>query len=173
MRESEVVDRIGERLEGLLSDIPFLKAGQAITQMSLEGVRPDLLFEVMAGNRPSKIIVEVKSTGEPRQARYAIQQLREYLARIEDAYGVLAAPYISNDTARLCKVNGVGYIDLAGNCFLNFNQVYIEQRNYPNPTVEKRQVRSLFASRSSRVLRAMLANPRRPWQVQELAEEAM
>lgn len=172
MRESEVVDKIRERLEGLLSDIPFLEAGQPITQMYLEGVRPDLLFEVMAGNRPSKIIVEVKSVGEPRQVRYSIQQLREYLIRIEDAYGVVAAPYISNDTARLCKGNSVGYIDLAGNCFLNFDKVYIEQKNYPNPTVERRQLRSLFTPRSSRILRAMLANPRRPWQVQELAEEA-
>ncbi len=172
MKESEVVDRIRERLERLLSDIPLLDAGQPIEQMSLEDARPDLLFEVMAGNRPWKIIVEAKSVGEPRQVRYAIQQLREYLARTEDAYGVVAAPYISNDTARLCKENGMGYIDLAGNCFLNFDQVYIEQKNYPNPTVEKRQLRSLFTPRSSRVLRVMLANPRRSWQVQKLAQEA-
>jgi len=172
MKEQEVVDRIRERLEALLSDIPFLEVGQPIMRMSLENRQPDLLFEVMAGNRPSKIIVEVKSVGEPRQVRYAIQQLREYLVWIEDAYGVVAAPYISNDTTRLCKENGVGYVDLAGNCFLNFGQVYIQQKNYPNPTVEKRQLRSLFTPRSSRVLRVMLVNPRRSWQVQELAEEA-
>jgi hypothetical protein len=172
MREPEVIDRIRERIEGLLSDIPLLDAGQVIVRMSLEDARPDLLFEVMAGNRPWRIIVEVKSVGEPRQVRYAIQQLREYRARTEDAYGVIAAPYISNDTARLCKGNGMGYIDLAGNCFLNFDQVYIEQKNYPNPTVEKRQLRSLFTPKSSRVLRVMLANPRRSWQVQKLAQEA-
>ncbi|MEA3368560.1 MAG: type IV toxin-antitoxin system AbiEi family antitoxin, partial [Planctomycetota bacterium] len=172
MRQSEVVDRIRERLEGLLSDVPLLDAGQAITQMSLEDAHPDLLFKVMAGNQPWEIIVEAKSVGEPRQVRYAIQQLREYLVRTEDAYGVIAAPYISGDTARLCKGNGVGYIDLAGNCFLNFDQVYIEQKNYPNPTVEKRQLRSLFTPRSSRVLRVMLANPWRSWQVQKLAQEA-
>jgi hypothetical protein len=126
----------------------------------------------MIGSHPSKIIVEVKSVGEPRQVRYAIQQLKEYLARIEDAYGVVAAPYITNDTARLCKENGVGYIDMAGNCFLSFDQVYIEQKNYPHPTVERRQLRSLFTPRASRLLRVMLANPRRSWQVQELAEEA-
>ncbi len=172
MREAEVVDRIRERLERLLNDVPLVDAGQVITQMSLEGARPDLLFEVMAGNQPWKIIVEAKSVGEPRQVRYAIQQLREYVARTKDAYGVVAAPYISNDTARLCKENGVGYIDLAGNCFLNFDQVYIEQKNYPNPTVEKRRLRSLFTPRSSRVLRVMLVNPRRSWQVQKLAQEA-
>jgi len=172
MKESEAIDRIQERFEDLLNNIPFLKTRQTVAEMSMEGVRPDLLFEVRARNRSTKIIVEVKSVGEPRQARYAIQQLREYLGRIDNAYGVVAAPYISNDTARLCKENAVGYIDLAGNCFLNFDQIYVEQKNYPNPTVEKRQVRSLFTPRSSRILRVMLANPGRSWRVQELAEEA-
>jgi len=172
MKESEVTDRIQQRFEALLNDIPFLKRKETVRQTPVEGLCPDLLFEVSARNRPSKIIVEVKSLGEPRQARYAVQQLREYLTRIENAYGVVAAPYISNDTARLCKENAVGYIDLAGNCFLNFDQIYIEQKNYPNPTPEKRRVRSLFTPRSSRILRVMLANPRRSWQVQELAQEA-
>ena len=172
MREPETINRVKERIGALLSDIPYLKVGQPLPQTPIKGVHPDLLFELMVGNRPTKIIVEVKSVGEPRQVRYAIQQLREYLALIDDAYGVVAAPYISNDTARLCKENGVGYIDLAGNFFLNFDQIYIEQKNYPNPTVEKRQLRSLFTPRSSRILRVMLANPGRSWQVQELAKEA-
>ena len=172
MRELEVTDRIRERIGSFLNDIPFIELKRPIAQMPLEDVRPDLLLEVMVGKRPSKIVIEMKSVGEPRQVRYAIQQLREYLARIENAYGVVAAPYISNDTARLCKENGVGYMDLAGNCFLNFDQVYIEQTNYPNTNVEKRRLRSLFTPRSSRVLRVMLVNPRRSWQVQELAREA-
>ena len=172
MKELEVEDGIRVRIEDLLGDIHFIELGQALTQTSLESVRPDLLFEAMVGSHLYKIIVEVKSVGEPRQVRYAIQQLKEYLARIEDAYGVVAAPYITNDTARLCKENGVGYIDLAGNCFLNFDQVYIEQRNYPNSTRENRPLRSLFTPKASRLLRVMLANPGRSWQVQELAKEA-
>ncbi|MFO7773839.1 MAG: type IV toxin-antitoxin system AbiEi family antitoxin [Dehalococcoidia bacterium] len=172
MKEQETLERIRERLQALLGDVSFLKVGQPIMRMPLANRQPDLLFEVRAGNRVSKIIVEVKSRGEPRQVRYAIQQLREYLARVEDVYGVVAAPYISNDTGRLCRENGMGYVDLAGNCFINFGQIYIEQKNYPNPIVEKRQLRSFFSPRSSRVLRVMLLNPRRSWQVQELAEEA-
>ena len=91
---------------------------------------------------------------------------------MKDAYGVVVAPYISNDTARLCRENGVGYIDLAGNCFLGFDQIYVELKNFPNLTVEKRQLRSLFTPKSSRILRVMLANPRRSWMVKDLAKEA-
>jgi hypothetical protein len=134
--------------------------------------QPDLLLEVTVGNCRRRIMVEVKSPGEPRQVRYAIQQLREYLSQFEDTYGVVGAPYISNDTARICRENKVGYLDLAGNCFLNFEHVYIERKNFPNPNVERRPLRSLFAPKSSRILRVMLSNPKRSWQVQELADMA-
>jgi AraC-like DNA-binding protein len=66
----------------------------------------------------------------------------------------------------------VGYIDLAGNLFLSFDQLYIERRNYPNPAIEKRQARSIFSPKSGRIMRVMLSNPGRSWRVQELAREA-
>jgi hypothetical protein len=66
----------------------------------------------------------------------------------------------------------VGYIDLAGNSFVNFDEIYIERRNYPNPSIEKRQVRSIFSPKSGRIMRVMLSNPGRSWRLQELAREA-
>lgn len=173
MNELEILNNIKERLEIVLSKTPFVKIiGQDIMRAFSERIRPDLLFEIRENNRTFKIVVEVKSIGEPRQVRYAIQQLREYLRQIKGAYGVVASTYITEDTARLCKENGMGYIDLAGNCFLNFNRVYIEQSNYPNLYVEKRQIRSIFSPKASRLLRVLLSNPKRLWQVQELAEAA-
>jgi hypothetical protein len=172
MKEFEIIDRVQQGFKELLLDIPFLaieRTGQEILQ---KNIRADILFEIRANNRLWKIVIEAKSVGEPRQARYAIQQLREYLATLKDAYGVIAAPYISDGTANLCKENGVGYIDLAGNCFLSFDQVFIERRNYPNPNVEKRQLRSIFTPKASRILRVMLTNPGRPWKLEELGNEA-
>lgn len=172
MRELDILDKIKERLESLLRNMPFLKIRQTVMPTLSERIRPDLLFEVREGNRIFKILVEVKSIGEPRQVRYAIQQLSEYLRQVGGDYGIVATNYITEDTARLCKENGIGYIDLVGNCFLNFDKVYIEQRNYPNVYIEKRQLRSIFSPRSNRLLRVMLNNPKRSWQVQELAKEA-
>jgi hypothetical protein len=172
MKEQEVLVRIKEQLERILRDIPFLQIRQSILQAPLASVQVDLLVELKVKNSLPKLLVEVKSLGEPRVIRSAIQQLKEYARQIEAAYPVVAAPYITNDTARLCKQNGVGYIDLAGNCFLNFDQVYIERENYPNPAIEKRLVRSVFSPKSSRILRVMLNNAKRSWQVQELAKQA-
>jgi len=172
MEELEVTGKIRDKLKNLLKDIPFLQLEQPLIREPSANFRPDLVFETTIGTGRRKIVVEVKSVGEPRYVRYAIQQLKEYLSRFEDAYGVVAAPYISSDTASICRENNVGYIDLAGNCFLSFDQVYINRQNYPRASVERRTLRSLFTPKSSRVLRAMLCNPGRSWQVQEIANEA-
>jgi len=172
MKEVEVVGKIHDRLGKLLKDIPFLQVERVVTGESSTNFRPDLVFETTTGTGRRKILVEVKSIGEPRYVRYAIQQLKEYLTQFEDAYGVVAAPYISSDTAGICRENNVGYIDLAGNCLLRFDQVNIERQNFPSVNVEKRTIRSIFTPKSSRILRVMLCNPKRSWQLQELANEA-
>lgn len=172
MKELEVIDKIRDRLENLLKDVPFLQLKQILVEESSTNFRPDLVFETTTGSGRRKIIVEVKSIGEPRYVRYAIQQLKEYLTQFEDAYGVVAAPYISSDTGRICRENNVGYIDLAGNCVLRFDQVNVERQNFPNVNVEKQTLRSIFTPKSSRILRVMLCNPKKSWQVQELANEA-
>jgi hypothetical protein len=131
------------------------------------------MIEIKIDGKVIILLVESKSLGEPRMIRMAIQQLRESVGLIENAYPMVAAPYISNDAAAICRQNNVGYIDLAGNCYLSFDRVYVERNNYPNPLVEKRQVRSIFGTKSSRILRVLLNNPqRRPWGVWELAKEA-
>jgi len=66
----------------------------------------------------------------------------------------------------------MGYADLAGNARLSFDQVFIETRGADNPFREKRETRSLFAPRATRVLRILLQGPLRPWKVTELSESA-
>jgi len=172
MKQTEITCKIQERLENLLRDIPFLQWEQVLKDEPSANFRPDLFLEITTETGRLKIMVEVKSIGEPRYVRYAIQQLKEYLTQFEDAYGVVAAPYISSDTARICRENEVGYIDLAGNCFLSFDQVYINRENYPRANKERRTLRSLYTPKASRILRVMLCSPRRSWQLQELASEA-
>lgn len=172
MKELEVIDKIRNRFANLLKDIPFLQLEQVPVGESSPNFRPDLVFEATTGTGCRKIIIEVKSIGEPRYVRYAIQQLKEYISLSEDAYGVVAAPFISSDTARICRENNVGYIDLGGNCLLRFDQVNIERQNFPSVNVEKKTLRSIFTPKSSRALRVMLCNPKRSWQVQELANES-
>ena len=102
-------------------------------------------------------------------------QLQSFLKELPgnaSHYGVLLAPFISEESARICADAGIGYADLAGNARLAFDTVYIETRVAGNPFHEKREVRALFAPRAARVLRVLLLGPLRSWKVTELAKSA-
>lgn len=173
MKEQEILNKIQDELKQILATVPFIEISQFLLEATLGNFKVDLIVKLKINGEVKSLLVESKSVGEPRIVRMAIQQLREYSNLIENAYPLVAAPYISEDTAKVCKQSNVGYIDLAGNCFLTFDRVYIERKYFPNPIIEKRRARSLFSPKSSGILRVLLNNPqRRPWGVWELAKEA-
>ena len=81
------------------------------------------------------------------------------------------APYISPQAADICLKDGVGYIDFAGNSYLSFGEVYIDQTGRPNPFKTRRDLISLF-SQSFKGAAVLMNNPGRRWKTQDLANEA-
>ncbi|MFH2070994.1 MAG: type IV toxin-antitoxin system AbiEi family antitoxin [Elusimicrobiota bacterium] len=179
MIESELQPKITESLEKLLTSVPFIQINNKSFQQRFGEFVADVVFNIKINGDTVKLILEAKSSGEPRQLRSAIQQLKYYgiiggITRVIEnkVYGIIGVPYISDDSAKICKENNIGYIDLAGNCFINYEKIYIERKNYPNGNIKKRSLRSIFTPKASRILRVMLCNPKKYWQVQELSEEA-
>jgi hypothetical protein len=173
LSEQNIEDKAKEALLSCLSRGPFLKIGKIKREVSKEGaVRPDLLvkLEYPAGKR--NLIVEVKANGQPLLARQAVNQILRYKELFPDSYGVFLAPYISPKAGEICKQEGIGYLDFSGNCYLYFDNIFIEQEGKPNIFLEKRDLRSLYSPRAERVLRVLLNNPMKAWKVEELAEEA-
>lgn len=161
-----------KQLADILAEVPFAKIRRWAQAVKADGLEIDLAVDVVAGGAPWRLLVEVKETGEPRVLRSAIQQLQTVLTKRPRQYGVLAAPYVGPLGRAACREAGVGYLDLAGNFRLVFDQVFIERLGAPNPRVERRPLRSIFAPRASRVLRVLFTEPRRAWQVQQLARQA-
>jgi hypothetical protein len=90
-------------------------------------------------------------------------------AEMDGVYPVAVAQYISPQGAALLKRNGLGYLDLSGNCFLNFDNVLIEKEGKPNLRPSTRPLKALFAPRATRVVRALLVEPSHLWRLDELA----
>jgi hypothetical protein len=118
------------------------------------------------------LVVEAKSSGEPRIARLAAAQLRALINSKPSSYGVFAAPYVTQSTRRVCQEEGIGFIDLCGNCLLAFDGVYVSVEGRPNLFRTGRGLKSLFTPKASRCVRAVLADPSREWRVGDLATEA-
>lgn len=133
----------------------------------------DVVARVRVDGQSWALVVEEKRLGQPREVRNAVLQLERSLRQIGGkSYGLVLAPFISEETARICAEAGIGYADLSGNARLSFGQVFIELRSADRPFREKREVRSLFTPKAERVLRVLLTPPLRGWKVEELAAAA-
>lgn len=171
-RDSFSIVEYSTRLLDLLKEVPAVRVDTSPKKRQLRGSGADLSLGLLAGKEHWEILAETKSSGEPRVIRGTIQQLQAYLSGSPRRYGVVAAAYIGARSQEICKEAGVGYLDLAGNCRLAFGQVFIERRGFPNPKIERRPLRTLFAPKAGRVLRMLLEDPKRSWQVQAVAREA-
>jgi hypothetical protein len=155
-----------------LDTVPFLCRKEVDLEPLPESAGPDFLARLLLPGSDRVLLVEVKGNGEPRKVRDAANRLFRFRDAFPGAYGVIIAPYISPRSAQICAEEGIGYVDMAGNCRLAFDQVYIEREGRPNLFAEKRDLRSLYSPKAERVLRVLLTHPGRRWRVQSLAVEA-
>jgi hypothetical protein len=160
-------------LGALIGQVPLIKLDKIKIESPHLGRRIDILAHVDVADRHHVLICEVKSSGQPRHVREALLQLRNYAAHWgEEATPIFIAPYLSPEAQALCKEEGVGFLDLEGNARLVFNGVFVERLVASKPSVEKRELKSLFRPKSAQVLRVVLRDPKRAWRVTELAETA-
>lgn len=162
-----------EHLRRVLAEVPFLTLNPS---PSNDPMPPGADFTVPldAAGDHWLLIGEVKHLSQPRHVREAAYNLRHHLLALPNrkAYGVLVAPYLSEESIAVLRSESLGYLDFAGNCFLSFGSVFIERRGAPNPAIRRRGMREVFAPKASRVLRILLQDPDQPWRVVDLAKTA-
>lgn len=161
-------------LESLLREIPRLDLDRIDREAPLGAeAKYDFVVDGSYAGRPVRLVIEVKSNGQPRIVRSAAHQLKHYLKhRNENTVPVVMAPYLSEQAREACREEGVGYADFQGNAHLEFDAVYIDRQVAGRPEPERRALRSLFKPKSARILRSLLREPGRGWRVAELAGAA-
>ncbi|MBA4366242.1 MAG: hypothetical protein C0403_01205 [Desulfobacterium sp.] len=170
--ESIIKEKAKGALLECLGKIPFLKIKNIREDIFNTDIQADLDLAIELSDRNMRLICEIKNSGQPRLAREASNQILRYREKTVNAYFVFIAPYISSKAAAILKSDGIGYIDLSGNCLLSFDKIFIERKDFPNQFQEKRALRTLYSSKAERVLRVLLCNPGRKWKITELAEES-
>lgn len=178
LKERELEPRFQATLRGLVARVPFLKLAALKQDVKLGKDRigrPDWLAELRAGDQSWTLVAEGKKSGQPREVRAAVLQLKHYLSLLpadKPSHGLVLAPFISEESARICAEAGVGYADFAGNARLSFDRIFIETRAAGNPVSVKREAKSVFSPKATRVLRVLLQGPLRAWKVKDLAAAA-
>jgi hypothetical protein len=169
LKSAEIRRQAAQRLRELF---PTASAWEERSDARVGGQTADLLVKFRLGEREHTLVLEACSLGQPRQIRAAVTRLAEVRREFALAYPVAAAVYIGPQSARILRQNQLGYVDLSGNCYLAFDSVLIEKEGKRNVRPSTRPLRSLFAPRASRVVRALLTEAGRAWRLEELAKAA-
>ena len=169
LKSAEVRRQVGQRLRELL---PAATGWQEGAGSRIGSQTADLVSRFQLAGQEHTIVVEVSSLGQPRQIRASVTRLNEIRRELPGAHPVAAAVYIGPQSARILKNNGLGYVDLSGNCHLAFGNVLIEKEGKRNVRPSTRPLRSLFAPRATRVVRVLLIEPARSWRLEELGKAA-
>src|SRR5450830_524787 len=158
----------------LLALIPHVQIKHAGNNPSHHAI--DFLIDVHTGNHNDHawaIGCEVSTNGQPRYAETAILKLKEWASRMPaNTAVVFIAPYISPAVRQLCKSRQVGYLDFAGNCLIQFSNVYIERTVSEAPPAAQRELKSIYKPKSARVLHLLLSTVGQHWKVQDLADKS-
>src|SRR5256886_12211486 len=166
LKSEEIRRQVAQRLRELL---PKAKSWEEQTDVKIAGHAAGLVVRFRLVDQEHTVVLEVASLGQPRQIRAAVTRLAEIRRELAGAYPVAAAVYIGPQSARILKSHNLGYVDLSGNCYLAFENVLIEKEGKRNLRPSTRPLKSLFAPRATRVVRALLAEWQRAWRLEELA----
>jgi DNA-binding IclR family transcriptional regulator len=158
-------------LHQCLEGVPFLGIEKA-TFHKADDLNPVLEIQLLLPGTAQRVSAVVLRNGQPRVVRQAADQIIRLRASAGDVYNVIVAPYITPRAAQICIDEEIGFVDFSGNCRLCFQQVFVERSGRSNPSIKRRDLRSLYSPKASRILRVLLLEPRRAWRVQSLAQQA-
>ena len=155
MKEQDILKFMEEEIKKSLSSLD-------IALIQKEFKKNDKLIDLtITTKKGEKILLELKSSGEPSYIYKAISQLKLYQSG-KNEYLMVAVPSISEKSKEICKSSGVGYIDLRGNVFVKYNDILIDKvQNADLPEIfqpSKKRVKDLFSGDSLRVLVKILNN---------------
>lgn len=128
----------------------------------------DVLLCVTSKDVKVTIAVQVKARITPQTAL----SVCEKLARTpNDVIPLVFAPVISPRVAEMLGQYGISYVDQAGNCRIRSarHRLLIDRHGYRSPVRSPKGITDMFAPKSSRIIRAMVTQPIKGWQVRELS----
>ncbi len=168
----DILKQAETAIVSFLKKIPFVSILEikSIDKKGEESV--DFSVNISIDGRVRTLYVEVKSNGQPKFARESVNVLLRVCGQKVNSYGIFCAPYISSESSEICRCNNVGYFDFSGNCHLSFDNIFVEKSGNANQFSEKREMRTIFSTRATRILRVILNDPLKKRITTELASEA-
>jgi hypothetical protein len=166
--ESKLISQLKKEQKVLLP-VPGLKLHFNKKQLKELPFRPDFQAQAEFKDNRFRIIGEVIAQNSSVIFKDKLLKLNAHLPANTDLVPILLARYLSPDRQRKCKDEGVNFIDLSGNIFIDYGNLYIERVGFPNRFPERRKGRGPFSDKASLILRKLISETDKIWGIRELA----
>lgn len=173
LMETQYEQLAKEQFCKIINDIPFVSDIE-IVPTGLQGGFGDFhaIVHFTDEEEPIRFCIEVKSNGEKRFVNTFMLMAGQHK---DDACYVFMAPYISEESARAMKEGKYSYMDLSGNCYILTRRIFMYVRGLANKYIVKKEKKNYLSKSSgaaSTIMRTMLNEPEKQWQVTTLAQES-
>ncbi|HQP33875.1 MAG TPA: type IV toxin-antitoxin system AbiEi family antitoxin [Polyangiaceae bacterium] len=118
----------------------------------------------------SVFVIEYKGVAEAVHVSAAVEQVKHYAVALgRGAVPVVAVPYMGDVGRSICERAEVSWMDLSGNAAIAASGVRIVVSGRPNLFKRRGRPSTVFAPKSSRVVRQLLLDPTKRYTQRELA----
>jgi hypothetical protein len=178
LKKVEIISELQKKVKEIFDSTQYVKIKDKLPEvvkrrLAAQSIQMDLIVQAEIKDRKTYFLIfEIISMGQPRYVRMAVNQLQTIKASGREYYGVLGASYVSEESKQICLDAGIGFLDLSGNCFFQFDNVYIDIKGNPNPYPNRRPLKALFSQKSTRAIRVLLCHSNKVWTVKDLSIES-
>ena len=131
------------------------------------------MWDALLEGRSGTFALEWKSMGDALRVGNAVRQVTERQeSQRRKVIPVLAVPFMGALGRRLCEQASLSWIDLSGNASIDAPGIRIRILGNPNRSRHATKPSNIFASRNSRLVRALLMDPTRARSQVELVADS-
>lgn len=173
LTENQYLQLAKEQFCQIMKTVPFVSDIEIVNTGLQRGFGDfHAIVHYSDNNETQRFCVEVKSNGEKRFVNMFMMLASQYH---DDSCYVFMAPYISEASAASIYESNLSYIDLSGNCYILSKRIVIHFQGNENKYIEKREKKNYLSkasSAASAIIRTMLSDIERSWQVITLSKES-
>jgi hypothetical protein len=130
----------------------------------------DSEIDVVARVRAMTFVVECKISSEAAIVALAVEHAKRVAKKVgRSAVPLVAVPYMGDVGRERCEQAGVGWFDLSGNAHIEAPGVFVHVEGKPNRFKRPGRPSTVFAPRSSRVVRHLLIHVDEPLTQRDLS----
>lgn len=154
--------------EQVLDELPGMLGDILECEVAVQPAAADLHFDAIVTAGSHSFSLAIKTSGTLGEVAKALEELKKLGARFR--HPMLVVPYMSSAGRDYCRERGVSWADLSGNARIKAPGLLAKATGFRNRFARRRSEESVFAPKSSRVVRQLLIDPERTYRQKELVQ---